>query len=223
MTEWLKKKKTNPSSPQSDWFAPHSSASAVPSTPASWRRSPLIQVLVQMFLLWIFLWLYCPNSSRSHLGFEWPALSGFLLWLMLQEYLVFPLEGQQTLETGLLSTSPCVFRILTVSVNWNKDVSSFLLSTIILSKQEDILINKVISLSESSLDQKKKKTWEQSCKFRDTSFTVQPIGKISIRLQTNGISMFLQFSSVAQSCPPLCNPLDCSMPGLSIHHQLNAS
>ena len=53
--------------------------------------------------------------------------------------------------------SPCVFRILTVSVNWNKDVSSFLLSTIILSKQEDILINKVISLSESSLDQKKKR------------------------------------------------------------------
>ena len=57
--------------------------------------------------------------------------------------------------------SPCVFRILTVSVNWNKDVSSFLLSTIILSKQEDILINKVISLSESSLDQKKKKRKEK--------------------------------------------------------------
>lgn len=36
-------------------------------------------------------------------------------------------------------------------------VSSFLLSTIILSTQEDILVNKVISLSESSLDQKKKK------------------------------------------------------------------
>ena len=29
-----------------------------------------------------------------------------------------------------------------------------------------------------------------------------------------------QFSSVTQSCPTLCNPMDCSMPGLSVHHQL---
>ena len=30
----------------------------------------------------------------------------------------------------------------------------------------------------------------------------------------------LQFSSVTQSCPTLCNPMDCSMPGLPVHHQL---
>ena len=30
----------------------------------------------------------------------------------------------------------------------------------------------------------------------------------------------LQYSSVAQSCPTLCNPMDCSMPGLSVNHQL---
>ena len=29
-----------------------------------------------------------------------------------------------------------------------------------------------------------------------------------------------QLSSVAQSCPTLCNPMDCSMPGLPVHHQL---
>ena len=29
----------------------------------------------------------------------------------------------------------------------------------------------------------------------------------------------LQFSSVAQLCPTLCNPMDCSMPGLPVHHQ----
>ena len=29
----------------------------------------------------------------------------------------------------------------------------------------------------------------------------------------------LQFSS-AQSCPTLCNPMDCSTPGLPVHHQL---
>ena len=29
-----------------------------------------------------------------------------------------------------------------------------------------------------------------------------------------------QFSSVAQLCPTLCNPVDCSTPGLPVHHQL---
>ena len=28
-----------------------------------------------------------------------------------------------------------------------------------------------------------------------------------------------QFSSVTQSCPTLCNPMDCSTPGLLVHHQ----
>ena len=32
--------------------------------------------------------------------------------------------------------------------------------------------------------------------------------------------MLVQFSSVAQLCPTLCNPVDCSMPGLPVHHQL---
>ena len=29
-----------------------------------------------------------------------------------------------------------------------------------------------------------------------------------------------QFSSVAQSCPTLCDTMNRSMPGLSVHHQL---
>ena len=29
-----------------------------------------------------------------------------------------------------------------------------------------------------------------------------------------------QFSSVVQSCPTLCNPMNCSMPVLPVHHQL---
>ena len=27
-----------------------------------------------------------------------------------------------------------------------------------------------------------------------------------------------KFSSVAQSCPTLCDPMDCSMPGFPVHH-----
>ena len=33
----------------------------------------------------------------------------------------------------------------------------------------------------------------------------------------------LQFSSVTQSCPTLCNPMNCSTPGFPVHHQLPES
>ena len=36
---------------------------------------------------------------------------------------------------------------------------------------------------------------------------------------TDLIGIF-QFSSVAQSCPTLCDPMNCSAPGLPVHHQL---
>ena len=34
--------------------------------------------------------------------------------------------------------------------------------------------------------------------------------------------MAVQFSAVAQLCPILCDPVDCSMSGFPIHHQLQA-
>ena len=34
------------------------------------------------------------------------------------------------------------------------------------------------------------------------------------------VSRIIQFSSVAQSCPTLCYPMNRSMPGLPVHHQL---
>ena len=37
-----------------------------------------------------------------------------------------------------------------------------------------------------------------------------------MRLYTNSV----QFSSVAQSCPTFCDPMNCSTPGLPVHHQL---
>ena len=38
------------------------------------------------------------------------------------------------------------------------------------------------------------------------------------KLKTKYLSV--QFSSVAQLCPTLCSPMNCSMPGLFVHHQL---
>ena len=34
------------------------------------------------------------------------------------------------------------------------------------------------------------------------------------------LPLSVQFSSVTQSCPTLCDPTDCSMPGLPVYHQL---
>ena len=42
------------------------------------------------------------------------------------------------------------------------------------------------------------------------------------RLKREGTYVYIsvQFSSVAQSCPTLCNRMSCSMPGLPVYHQL---
>ena len=42
-------------------------------------------------------------------------------------------------------------------------------------------------------------------------------GKIPLK---SDVIQTVQFSSVAQSCPTLWDPMDCSMPGLPVHHQL---
>ena len=44
-----------------------------------------------------------------------------------------------------------------------------------------------------------------------------PSGSQSIGAST---SASVNFSSVLQSCPILCDPMDCNMPGLPVHHQL---
>ena len=35
-----------------------------------------------------------------------------------------------------------------------------------------------------------------------------------------GAKISVQFSPVSQLCPTLCNPMDCSLPGLPVHRQL---
>ena len=50
-----------------------------------------------------------------------------------------------------------------------------------------------------------------SCPFRDSLFR---LGHASKRICS------VQFNSVAQSCPTLCDPMNHSTPGLPVHHQL---
>ena len=45
---------------------------------------------------------------------------------------------------------------------------------------------------------------------------LQKLWCVSVKSKRHSV----QFSSVTQSCPTLCDPMDCSTPGLPVHHQL---
>ena len=55
-----------------------------------------------------------------------------------------------------------------------------------------------------------KKKWQQLS--GDTSH--------SLTLSMPKHSKYIHFISIAQLCPTLCDPMDCSMPGFPVHHQL---
>ena len=68
------------------------------------------------------------------------------------------------------------------------------------------------------------KTKKCLCRF---IFTFQRKCKLLVTLKANHIKIFNyqkseSESEVAQSCPTLCNPMDCSLPGSSIHGILQA-
>ena len=45
---------------------------------------------------------------------------------------------------------------------------------------------------------------------------------LSVSLALCSWLLFYQFSVVAQSCPTLCDPTDCTTPGLPVHHRLQS-
>ena len=61
----------------------------------------------------------------------------------------------------------------------------------------------------------------QLCPTLGTPWTVthQTLLCMDLPRQDTGVGS-VPFSSVAQSCPALCNPMNCSTPGLPVHHQL---
>ena len=86
----------------------------------------------------------------------------------------------------------------------------------------------------SHLSKSYPQTWlknSQECSQRLVTLGLQPDCSLwSHSLQVDGLRQELwlcipkketpQSSLVAHSCPALCNPMDCSMPGLPVHHQL---
>ena len=59
--------------------------------------------------------------------------------------------------------------------------------------------------------------------YLDRIYLYTPISIIHLSITIPiflSLSSVYQFSSVAQSCLTLCDPMDCSTPGLPVHHQL---
>ena len=54
-----------------------------------------------------------------------------------------------------------------------------------------------------------------------TPFTLFQLVLSGMTLGAVIIVSSVQFSSVTQSCPTVCNPMDCSTPGLPVHYQLS--
>ena len=64
-------------------------------------------------------------------------------------------------------------------------------------------------------------TWETRIRTQ-TAFEITTYGS-SFLLNSSSEALQAhqtQFSSVIQSCPTLCNPMNCNTPGLPVHHQL---
>ena len=53
-----------------------------------------------------------------------------------------------------------------------------------------------------------------------TKRTIKQLAQLTDLLSKVVIFGSVQFSSVAQSCPTLCDPVNRSTPGLPVHHQL---
>ena len=97
----------------------------------------------------------------------------------------------------------------------------------------NMVLSALLSSPESWIH-KSQPSWKLSNTFRHFFFPF-PLFSYSQRNVRSDIasqlvcnSLFLsphniQFSSVTQSCPTLCDPRDCSTPGLPVHHQLPES
>ena len=67
---------------------------------------------------------------------------------------------------------------------------------------------------------RKTKPWLEAWNFQPLSSFSKVGRRTGIRVPNWSWLCDVQFSSVTQSCPTLCNPMDCSTPGIPIHHQL---
>ena len=98
----------------------------------------------------------------------------------------------------------------------------FLSSKITVDGEYSREIKKRLLLGRKAM--KKPRQWikKQRHHFADKGLYCQSYGLSSNygRMCESDRKEACQFSSVSQSCPTLCDPMDCSTPGFPVHHYL---
>ena len=64
------------------------------------------------------------------------------------------------------------------------------------------------------------KKWAKDLNRHYSTVYIQMANKQMKRYSASFIFSSVQFSSVSQSCPTLCHPMNCSTQGFPVHHQL---
>ena len=108
-------------------------------------------------------------------------------------------------ETIALTRQTFVSKLMSLLVNI---LSRFVIA--IFPASMCLIISWLQTTSEVVLEPKKMRS--------DTVCTFSPF--ICLEVMGPDATIFVQFSSVTQSCPIVCDTMDCSTPGLSVHYQL---
>jgi len=116
--------------------------------------------------------------------------------------------------------------VLEKALRFCRDASSFLILSISYVK----ILYKILFGNKKVL-QPKKKVWEalgstyanRKLEKKDNLYSIVIyffVFQNCQALTSLGLESVVQFSSVAQLCPTLCDPMNRSTPGLPVHHQL---
>ena len=62
-------------------------------------------------------------------------------------------------------------------------------------------------------------TYRERVSFHDPKNSLY-LNSLYLEMLMSTKLFYFQFSSITQSCPTFCNPMDCSMTGFPVHHQL---
>ena len=112
--------------------------------------------------------------------------------------------------------SPCLFKLHSENIMQNARLDESQAG--IKIARRNININ---NLRYAETLQKVKRNWRASwwqwkrSEKGDLKLSIQ-----KMMIMASSLISSVQFSSVAQSCPTLCDPMNCSMPGFPVHHQL---